>query len=222
MKAVRIFQDVVLALLALAGAASIVLIAAMLIFNVSPSLVLTGSMEPTIKTGAVIISEPQPASQIQIGDVVTVPRTNGEGMITHRVIDTQQTNGNVYTLSLQGDANANPDPSTYQVTTANRYLFSVPGAGYVVQFVKHYPIPAALLLLALLLFSFWDRTRCTVALPNGEILKNVRRHEADLILKSYKDALSEREDPVEPGADERPRRSAPDDAEIPQKEPVPA
>lgn len=73
-------------------------------------VVLTGSMEPAIAPGDVVLVEESPIEDVEVGDVVTfhphegVDRTN-----THRVVEiTEDRRGTI--LTTQGDANDRPDP----------------------------------------------------------------------------------------------------------------
>jgi signal peptidase len=102
-------------------------------------VVLSGSMEPTISAGDVIIVNSVAASQIEQGDVITY---GGERPTTHRVVGvTQQDGGPAF--RTQGDANENPDPGVVpasevkgKVMTLGGALFVIPYVGYVIQFVN--------------------------------------------------------------------------------------
>lgn len=71
-------------------------------------IVLTGSMEPVIKPGDIVILAPTPRSQPQLGDVVayTARRFSGEsvGVFTHRIIGGDPVNG----WLVKGDNNPSP------------------------------------------------------------------------------------------------------------------
>lgn len=72
-------------------------------------IVLTGSMEPTINVGDIVILRPTAHLQPHVGDVVayTGRRFSGEevGIFTHRIIGGDPVNG----FLMKGDANPNPD-----------------------------------------------------------------------------------------------------------------
>lgn len=76
---------------------------------VKARIVLTGSMEPTIKPGDVVLLAPTPRTQPKLGDVAayTARRFSGEsvGIFTHRIIGGDPINGWV----MKGDANPSPD-----------------------------------------------------------------------------------------------------------------
>ena len=52
--------------------------------------------------------------------------------VTHRLVDMERGDAGAARLTLQGDANAEPDAEVYEVTDAERVVFSVPRLGHVV------------------------------------------------------------------------------------------
>ncbi|WP_210503380.1 signal peptidase I [Nocardioides xinjiangensis] len=99
-----------------------------LAFDVRPIVFRSGSMSPTIPTGALAWVHRVDAADIAAGDVVAVTTTNG-ARVTHRVVGAAL-EGDVATLRLQGDANRVPDPQPYHVTAAERVVLDVPWLGY--------------------------------------------------------------------------------------------
>ncbi|UTX52630.1 signal peptidase I [Leucobacter aridicollis] len=88
--------------------------------------ITSGSMDPTISEGALIVTKRVPAADIAVGDIVTVQRSAGSRTVTHRVIHiTLGAAPDQRELTLQGDANATPDPSIYTVGAVQRYLFTI-------------------------------------------------------------------------------------------------
>ena len=85
-------------------------------------------MSPAITTGALAIAHEVPASELEIGDVVTV-RTDGDTRVTPGS-STISDDGDQATLSLKGDANSTPDAQTYAVDSAPRVWFDVPRLGF--------------------------------------------------------------------------------------------
>lgn len=81
--------------------------------------VATGSMEPTIEVGALLICESTPIENVQFDDIICFESTNGSmrgEVITHRVVDIQLIN-NVLRLTTRGDANVVED--AFYVTEHN-------------------------------------------------------------------------------------------------------
>ncbi len=88
--------------------------------------ITSGSMHPTIAEGSLILTQRVAASELVVGDIVTVQRSPGSRTVTHRVTGVDSgANRNLRNLTLQGDANATPDPSVYSVDAAQRYLFTL-------------------------------------------------------------------------------------------------
>ncbi len=79
-----ILGEVLLWLAAVGGAICIVVVLAAVFFNVTLIMFKTGSMEPTIPTGSLAVVQEIPASEVAVGDIVTVDRP-GQLPVTHRV-----------------------------------------------------------------------------------------------------------------------------------------
>lgn len=96
-------------------------------------VVLSGSMEPAISPGDVVIVQDTTVSAVGVGDVVTFG-TGSETPTTHRVVDVVEQDGQT-TLRTKGDANEDPDAG---VVTAEQLrgevILVLPLIGYVVQF----------------------------------------------------------------------------------------
>ena len=96
--------------------------------------VLSGSMEPTIPVGAIVVATPVPAAQLRLGDVITFQNPNHpDRLVTHRIRGIAPSAQGPL-LRTQGDANPAPDAWVLQATQAPvyRYLFQVPYLGYLV------------------------------------------------------------------------------------------
>ncbi|GAA1439144.1 signal peptidase I [Leifsonia poae] len=156
--AYRLIRSVLLTVAAVIGVASILLIGAGALMRVSPLIVISGSMEPTIPTGSLLLSAERPASEVKVGDIVTVARPNGDGTVTHRVISVTPGPEEATTLALQGDANASADPEPIVTKSVGQHILTVPAFGYVAAFFQTVRglIVAALLALALLALYFFE------------------------------------------------------------------
>lgn len=93
----------------------------------SALIVLTGSMEPTIKAGEVIIIHEQ--DEYEIGDILTY-RENGI-LVTHRIIDKTQT-----TYTTRGDANNTNDPAISKKAAVGKTIFHIPYIGTFILFIQ--------------------------------------------------------------------------------------
>lgn len=126
----RIAERLVLGLGAIVGALCLLAALAALVFDLQPLVFRSGSMAPTIHTGDLAVARDVPASQLSVGDIVSVKTASGS-RVTHRIVTVTEREDHA-TLALKGDANTATDAVTYDVTSANRVLLSVPKAGYVV------------------------------------------------------------------------------------------
>lgn len=94
-----------------------------------PLVVKSGSMEPMIPTGAMVLVRTIPAAQIEVGDVVAVDRPDGT-RVTHRVVELER-QGPTAQLVLKGDANDDVDPLPITVSEVGLLVTSVPTVGRV-------------------------------------------------------------------------------------------
>lgn len=111
-------------------------------FGISPLIVLSGSMEPALYPGDVIVIHEKAADQYQIGDIVTYLK--GTTAFTHRIIS--QENG---VFTLKGDNNNVADEFLAAEKFEGKMVFRIPQMGYLMVFVKK---PLGMAMLCLLLF----------------------------------------------------------------------
>jgi len=101
-------------------------------------LVQSGSMEPSIMTGDVVIINQQ--KQYFNNDVITFKDSQNR-IITHRIVDISQDK-----ISTKGDANRSSDPETItQNMILGKVIVVLPKLGYLVNFSK--TIPGVILLI---------------------------------------------------------------------------
>lgn len=147
---------------AVGGVICIVLVILAYCFNITLIMFKTGSMSPTIPTGSLALVREIPASDIAIGDVVTVDRA-GKLPVTHRVTSVSAAaagESTERTITLKGDANVGEDPEPYVVSTVRIVLASVPGLAYVVIWFSNPWVLAGLTLSCsvLVMWAFWPRS----------------------------------------------------------------
>lgn len=122
--------------------------------NVEVKIVKSGSMEPTIPTGSVVIVAP--ATQYVANDVVTFGKdTKAEIPTTHRIISVNpSTSSGLVTYVTKGDANEEQDPTPVaRSEVIGKVWAHVPYMGYVLDFARQpwgftfmIGIPAALII----------------------------------------------------------------------------
>jgi signal peptidase len=119
--------------------------------------VLSGSMEPTIKTGSIIAIQPdRDFTKLQEGNIITYRSVDDPNvLITHRILEVQNV-GDSFQYVTMGDNNDGKDPVAIPASNVVGLYsgFTIPLLGYVFAFVKSKAgivsliiIPGALLIL---------------------------------------------------------------------------
>ncbi len=140
------------------------IIAVLLIFstfkipgNFKVMTVLSGSMEPAIKMGSVVIIKP--ADNYKIGDIITFgPYSKKKPPTTHRIYDIEVVEGKPFYIT-KGDANNAPDERRVsKKDVIGKVLFSVPYLGYAVETARK-PIGFVLLIVVPAVIIVYDEIR---------------------------------------------------------------
>lgn len=155
-------KDVVLSLAGLAGLGTVLWLLASSLLGFQLIIFQTGSMSPSLPTGTAALAVPVRADQIEVGDVVTVPRPGADIPVTHRVVsvDSDPADAASRIIELQGDANETKDADPYMVSTALRIVFPVPGLGSAIATARQ-PLflgATTLAVAALIVWAFWPAT----------------------------------------------------------------
>jgi len=104
-------------------------------FGWSVDAVFSGSMEPQIKVGSVIITRPVEPETIKVRDVITFNSPHRDIPITHRVVAVEH-NPDLYFMT-KGDANEDADPITVSAQdVVGKVSLHLPYFGYISQFIK--------------------------------------------------------------------------------------
>ena len=124
--------------------------------GVVPFIVLSGSMDPEIQAGDLIICHQADASQVKKGDIISFfdPQGNGTAVVSHRVTAIEHDSSGKPVFTTKGDANNVADSAP---VTADKvigiYQFRIPGLGNVAMFMQStqglvvcVAVPVALLL----------------------------------------------------------------------------
>lgn len=117
----------------------IILIALLLVISIFPItgnykvlVVKSGSMEPAIKTGSLVVS--RPAETYAVGDIITF--RYGETSITHRIQEKNLVNGGLNYVT-KGDANKGSDRNEIMPNEIiGRVCLTVPYLGYTIDTAK--------------------------------------------------------------------------------------
>ena len=93
------------------------------VFGIRPYIVMSGSMEPEIKTGAIAFVDTG-EKEASVGDVITFE--TGDALVTHRVYAIRDSY-----YQTKGDANEQPDLELVsEEHVIGRYKYSIPYLGY--------------------------------------------------------------------------------------------
>jgi signal peptidase len=100
--------------------------------------VMSGSMEPTIKTGSLVVVKP--LSFYKIGDIITFKNIdNPKQTTTHRIIEVKQFD-NLTDYLTKGDANNGPDSDRVdQSRIVGKLFFHISYLGYPLHFARTLP-----------------------------------------------------------------------------------
>lgn len=160
--------EVLLTLAAIGGVVCIALVALAAFFDITLIMFKTGSMTPTIPAGSLAVVREVPASEVGVGDVVTVDRP-GELPVTHRIVSYEAGVGDTATFVMRGDANNVDDPEPYTVDHVREVMFSVPQLAYVVAGASQAPVLGGVTIAAaaLVTWAFWPRDPGTPSSRSG-------------------------------------------------------
>lgn len=98
--------------------------------------VQSGSMEPAIHVGSMIVSKPQ--KEYLKNDIITfyLPENNSKETVTHRIHDIKTENGESIYVT-KGDANNTPDTGVIKKSNIlGKLLFSIPFIGYIIAYSR--------------------------------------------------------------------------------------
>lgn len=104
--------------------------------------VLSGSMEPEIKTGSIIYVKSIDYKELKEGDIITYMIADNT-VVTHRIIEVipDEENPDVIRFATKGDANLSPDggdPVHYK-NVIGKQVFTIPYLGYVSDYITSPP-----------------------------------------------------------------------------------
>ena len=122
--------------------------------NYAVKIVKSGSMEPAIKTGSVIVIKP--GAEYKVGDIITFGKDDKRNIPTsHRINAVRMLQGKmIYTT--KGDANNAPDAKEIlQNEIIGKVVFKIPYLGYVLDMAKK-PIGFILLVAVPALAIIYD------------------------------------------------------------------
>jgi len=138
----------------LALLASLLTVAATNLLGYQSFVIYSGSMEPAVKVGSLLLTRPADVEDLRVGDVITYRSPGNHTTLTHRIVSIRQEDGE-RAFTTKGDASLDPDPREVILRgQVSKMTFDIPYLGYVVDFAKSIQgvvlllvVPAAGLLL---------------------------------------------------------------------------
>ena len=103
-----------------------------------PLIVLTDSMYPEIESGDLIICHTAEAKDIKVNDIISFfdPAGNGTSIVTHRVIEIVEENGEIF-FRTRGDYNNTEDKELVPAENlVGVYKTRIAGAGHIAMFMQ--------------------------------------------------------------------------------------
>lgn len=134
-KALKIFSSSIVAIVV----AFAILTSGVRLFGLKVYTVLSPSMEPKYKTGALIYVKDTAPEKLKVGDVITFMMSE-ETTVTHRIVGIEPDTAGTLYFRTKGDANKIEDgASVHQDNVLGKPIFNIPYLGYVASFVSHPP-----------------------------------------------------------------------------------
>ena len=143
-------------------------------FGVGAAVVLSGSMEPTLSVGDLLIVKEQPG--YEVGDIVVYQ--SGSMPVVHRIVDVAED-----TVTTRGDAN-NVDDAAFPAQAIKGEVIAVlPLVGYLVWALKS-PIAVVVMLALAVLLVEWS-------FRNGKAEKEEEKEKLKAEIRALMDELKE-------------------------------
>jgi signal peptidase I len=156
MRALRLIGNTVLWLVAAVGLLSVLVWGATQLGWIKPLVVISGSMEPGIMTGDLLVAVREPTAQVEVGEVTSIFSEVTGNLVTHRVVDVAQTAAGQWSIRMKGDANQSEDSEAYVAADEVwQPAWRIGGGGYVLTTITRpsVAIPLGFTLLCLLALS---------------------------------------------------------------------
>lgn len=131
-KAIKIIMSIMQYTLILIGLTIVIMFIVPRIIGITPFIVLSGSMEKEIKTGAVAYADTKAkVEDVKIGDIIVFKLD--KAFVTHRVVKINENN----TFTTKGDANKTEDLAPVKFENfRGKTIFSIPYIGYLLRAIQ--------------------------------------------------------------------------------------
>ncbi|HEY0118128.1 MAG TPA: signal peptidase I [Cellulomonas sp.] len=156
MRSLKLVGDAMLWLVAALGLVSVLVWGATQMGYVKPLVVISGSMEPGIMTGDLLMDVQRPTAQVEVGQVTSIHSDVTHNLVSHRVVGIERTDDGQWSIRMKGDANSSEDGGTYVVGDhVWQPALRIPAGGLVVTTITRpsVALPLGVTLLCLLALS---------------------------------------------------------------------
>ncbi len=154
------------------------------VFGLKPMIVLTGSMEPEISKGDLVLAKNVNPDDLKVKDIISY-RDNEDSIITHRIVSIN-TEGERY-FTTKGDANNTNDSTEIKDNMIEGiYVCKIKGLGNVLQFIQT-PVGIAIVVMFIIIVAF-----VLISISGG--LKPSEDEELMEEFKEYKKAKKKKHD----------------------------
>ncbi|HWP97046.1 MAG TPA: signal peptidase I [Syntrophomonadaceae bacterium] len=115
-------------------AAILILWFAMGVFSYYPRVILSGSMQPGINIGDIVIINRVPGEQVKVNDIILFPLGNMQ--VSHRVVAVQEVENKRFFIT-KGDANQDPEKDpVYEKQVLGKVVFVAPKLGWITLWLR--------------------------------------------------------------------------------------
>ncbi|OJV78504.1 MAG: signal peptidase I [Cellulomonas sp. 73-92] len=161
MRGIRFVGNALLWVVAALGLVSMLVWGATQLGYIKPLVVISGSMQPGIMTGDLLVDAPHPTADLQVGQVASLPSDVTHNLVSHRVVGIEPAGDGHWSVRLKGDANRSEDGGAYLVGDhVWQPVLRIPHGGYVVTAITRRAIalPLGFALVCLLSLSLLPTT----------------------------------------------------------------
>ena len=125
------------------------------IMGIKPFIVLTGSMEPVINAGDLVIVKEVKENELKINDIIAFRYTKEDVVLIHRIVGIEENEGKIL-FTTKGDSNETEDKLNIEYKNIEGiYSFRLNGIGTIAMFIKTQPGIAISLLTIVTESSLW-------------------------------------------------------------------
>lgn len=148
-------------------------------FGIKAYVIVSGSMQPELNIGDIVIVKKQKSDKIQVGDIISF--REGETIITHRIIEINEKDGEKQFIT-KGDYNNAKDSNAVKYESVEGVCINkIPYLGNIVLFLKKKIVIISIVLIFYLIYSH------DVKVSEKEKVRRKKRREYERKLNSYKE-----------------------------------